>query len=122
MLQIILTLAVAFNLAASAAAGAAPCHKPCCERELAKEIDQACSACGPSVGEPAMPCCGDIRGAGEAQATLNTGNVLPNFDVASVAGETPARFTCAPAWHPVNQTFGAYESPPIFILNASFIC
>ena len=121
-LQIILTLAVAFNLAASAAAGiGAACHKPCCERALASEIDRACSA-GPSVNAPAMGCCGAVRDAGDSQATFNTGSVLPNFDVASIAGETPALFIGAPVTHPANQTFGAYESPPIFILNASFIC
>ena len=121
-IQIILTLAVAFNLAASASVAGVPCHKPCCERELAKEVDQACSNCGPSVDAPAMPCCGVVRDADDSQVTLNTGSVLPNFDVASIAGETPAPFTGAPARRPANQTFGAYESPPIFILNASFIC
>ena len=122
LFQIILTLVMALNLTAAAAVSGVPCHKPCCERELAREVAQACSDCGPGINAPAMGCCGAVSDAGEAQATLNTGSVLPNFDIASLTGEAQALFTGAPSRSTVKQTFRAYESPPIFILNASFIC
>lgn len=120
-LQNILTIIVAFSLTASVAVAGKPCHNSCCEQEDAKQYALACSG-GSAVSAPAMACCGMVKEASERQATLNTGSILPNLDLASLAEETPVRFIGATTRTTTKHASGTYESPPIFILDATFIC
>jgi len=115
--RIAVTLIVALNfLAAGAALPAVAKTCPCCAKAEAGDTGTT------GVREP-MDCC-KVKGAAPSESvTLNTGTEeFHNYLTVSQDETAPSFTSFAPQAPKPDFARWAFESPPVYIVNSTFIC
>lgn len=123
--NIILILAVAFNLMVAAVMPAKACVKPCCRHATQKEVSAGCESCGSvKLSAPIHRCCGEVAAdGGSSPATLNTGAPLHQGQLLTADAPGPSGRPSIPdAPSKPGFAFGTYKSPPVYMLTSSYLC